>query len=393
MMSSLLSSPKPLFFKLILVSIYFSTILPTDAFLTASSTAPFTRMVMPSLALSSAATRYQPIIEAIDELFPPKGLDQRIALSRKDGYWPFISSGDEPPQEFVYGEFDVDFFSQVVDRAIELYGKDEAKVFCDLGSGTGRLVLTAAALHNWDLVRGVELLPSIHQQAVEKLNACEKIAIEHAPSPPSPSSQQSIWTQYKSFSPSNDWLNQLSRNFDDDDEEENSEQKLILPPPAMTAGVSESPSEAVSDNLKRTSSKEYFLGHNQELPLAPIKLSCGSFDDPYEFFGDANIVFCFSSAMPYHIIVNMARACGRQCQPGSLIITTEYELPEGGIIDTYEDDSNVPAGNYELELIEELNGFCDATGGESTVFIHRLTKSLGTGNPIPKPKVTVSDIC
>ena len=43
----------------------------------------------------------------------------------------------------------------------------------DLGSGVGRLVFSAAALHpsHWKVCRGVELLSSIHQQAVDKLES------------------------------------------------------------------------------------------------------------------------------------------------------------------------------------------------------------------------------
>jgi hypothetical protein len=40
-----------------------------------------------SSVLASSTNNYQSIARSIDELFPPQGLDQRIALSRKDGYW------------------------------------------------------------------------------------------------------------------------------------------------------------------------------------------------------------------------------------------------------------------------------------------------------------------
>lgn len=50
------------------------------------------------------------VVKAICKIYPlegPEGLEQRIALSRKDGYWSYISSGQEPPKRFVYGEFDI----------------------------------------------------------------------------------------------------------------------------------------------------------------------------------------------------------------------------------------------------------------------------------------------
>jgi hypothetical protein len=42
--------------------------------------------------------------------------------------------------------------------------------------------------------------------------------------------------------------------------------------------------------------------------------------------------FCFSSAMPYPVMIQLARAVGRQWLPGTLVITTEYQLPLGGTI-------------------------------------------------------------
>jgi hypothetical protein len=409
-------------------------------------------------------SKHQPIIEAINEVFPSKNLDQRIALSRKDGYWPYIEAGDEPPQELVYGEFDVEFFAHVVEHAINLYD-GEPQVFCDLGSGTGRLVLTAAALYPWELVRGVELLPGIHDTAVEKLESCRsttdskvnpEVKFSEGSKNSAPSAQESYWRQYRRFSPSDDWLNQLSQSFDGEEDNKGElylrndaedtqtttinssaylsqtsalgdKPKLPLAPIELSCGSFDDPCEFFGDaNMNQLSqgfdeeednkgvlylrndaedteatkfnssaalSQTYALGDKHKLPLAPIKLSCGSFDDPYEFFGDANIVFCFSSTMPYHVMINMARAVGRQCRPGALIITTECQLPTGGTIDPVPADPNVPHGTYELELVEEMHGKNDATGGESIVFIHRLTKSLGTGHAIPRPQPTISDIC
>lgn len=342
-------------------------------------------------SLHTSKTDYQSLVNAIDQIFPPQGLDQRIALSRKDGYWPFVSTGDDPPKEFVYGEFDIAFFNKAVERAIEIYGIRDDLTFCDLGSGTGRLVLTAAAMHPFKLVRGVELLPSIHEEAIQTLDSCKNTKVEkeqtNSISPNSVTQQEDRDTakdmylkQYRQFSPSDDWLNQLSQSFDDNADGREYEETIIGEDKMR-----------IEDNNQ--SHSEYSIGSNKEIPLAPIELTCGSFDDPYEFFGDANIVFCFSSAMPYHVIINLARSIGRQCQQGTLVLTTEYALPEGGVIDAFEDDPNVPYGEYKFELLEELHGFCDATGGESTVFIQRLAQSLGTGRRISKPKLDVSDLC
>jgi hypothetical protein len=63
------------------------------------------------MTLYPSGVPYSPIIQGIHELFPPQGLNQSIALSGKRGYWTFIQMGNKPPQELVYGEFDVAFFA------------------------------------------------------------------------------------------------------------------------------------------------------------------------------------------------------------------------------------------------------------------------------------------
>lgn len=47
-------------------------------------------------------------------------------------------------------------------------------VFYDLGSGTGKVVLTAAILHNFTKCNGVELLSGLHEVAVGYKNAWDK---------------------------------------------------------------------------------------------------------------------------------------------------------------------------------------------------------------------------
>jgi hypothetical protein len=114
------------------------------------------------------------LTEAFARLYPPSEYAARNALSRTDGYWPWVSKKQEPPPEHTYGEFPLPFFSQILDRAWAVAGTHDDRseaVFCDLGSGTGRLVLWAAAAHRWREVIGVELLPSLHAEAVAKRDA------------------------------------------------------------------------------------------------------------------------------------------------------------------------------------------------------------------------------
>ena len=388
---------------------------------------------------SKSGISYQDVLEGIDHLFPPDGLDERTALSRKDGYWPFIQTGDEPPKEYVYGEFDVLFFAQVLDRACEIWWSSsnsniynnnnkawDDMVFCDLGSGTGRLVLAAAALHRWKLCRGIELLSGIHDAAEANLELCrvasddsslgtETLSLTAAASSELDSAategansfakwQAAYMEQYRNSIPNNDdWLKQLSNSLDDD---ENSEEEDFLGADLYNI---ESGSDNFDDSgdfnaqetvdtdslgdippVPKESKKEkvvypenngkYALSlmsdESRPLRLSPIELSCGSFDDPYEYFGDSDCVFVFSTAMPSNVIEMISKAVGRQCKPGSIVITSEYPLPLEGYIPPMQDDPAMPYGYYRLELVEELTGDCWCTGGISTVFFHRVVESL-----------------
>ena len=109
---------------------------------------------------------------AFHQLYPQDEFAMRNAASRTDGYWPFIAQKEEPPAGLTYGEFPLDFFSRVVDRACELGEIERSEaVLCDVVSGAGRLVLWAASSTKWRAVHGVELLPSLHAAAVEKRDA------------------------------------------------------------------------------------------------------------------------------------------------------------------------------------------------------------------------------
>jgi hypothetical protein len=276
-----------------------------------------------STAVSLAGVPYAGVRDAISRLFPPEELEARNAQSRTDGYWPFVRRGEDPPADLTYGEFDLYFFSRLLDRAASIrreggHPQEEGwkdKVFVDIGSGTGRLVLSAAALHpGLRLCRGVELLPTIHEQAVKNLEACR------------------------------------------------------------VAG------EGASHAL-------------DSLPLAPVELVCGSMDDPYVYFGDADVIFVFSSCMTAPVLSGLAAAVGRQCRPGTLVITTEYMLPLEGSVPPVERDGRFPSGFYRLGLVEKVNGWCWLTGGSSTAYVHRVESSLWTPHqgPVERPEPTAED--
>ena len=57
-----------------------------------------------------------------------------------------------------YGEFPLAFLSAILDRL----APPPTATFCDLGSGRGQIVLSAAKLRPWASCRGVEICPELH---------------------------------------------------------------------------------------------------------------------------------------------------------------------------------------------------------------------------------------
>jgi len=278
--------------------------------------------------LSLSKVPYKSVLLGLKELYPPQGLSERNAISRTDGYWSYIKKGEEVPQHLTYGEFDFLFFCELLDRAHHHYfnGEDrmkgwEGKIFVDVGSGTGRLVIGAAALHpGFSKCKGLEILNGIHEVALKALEKCNK--------------------NNKSFQ-----AGDANENF-----EQNNTYVLCSP---QNPDV-DSPS----------------MNGSVELPLAPIDFCCGSFEDPNNYIGDADIAFVTATCMSEEIMDSLSRAFGRQCKPGTIIITTDYQLPLEGYVDAVNSDQ--PSGQYKHELLEKIDGWCWITGGESTAYIHRV---------------------
>ena len=240
---------------------------------------------------SSGGCYYGEASNIVDKIYPPDRLEERNAASRSDGYWPYIQVGQTPPSELVYGEFDFYFFAKLMDQAaLHGTGNWDNKVFLDMGSGTGRLVMAMALLHpNLKQSRGIELLASLDAQAREK-------------------------------------------------------QTGLLPHHASQ--------------------------------MAQMQFICGSFDDPKTFIGDADCIFVFSTAMPEHVRANLANAVGRQCRPGTIVISTDYMLPlTGNCKPLYVGDSQ--SGSFEMVLVDKIDGYDWTTGGTSTGFVHKVVQANG----------------
>jgi Histone methylation protein DOT1. len=274
--------------------------------------------------VSSSGVFHKDVLDGVNKLYPPGELSRRNAASRTDGYWAYISEGEEPPSTLTYGEFDFLFFAELIDKALFHHemsrGEDsltlEDMTFTDIGSGTGRLVMGAAALHpKLKLCKGLELLPGIHKVAEKTLELC------------------------------------------------------------------------VMGENHRCLSFSSSSGTEDTFPLAPIVFSRGSFDDPYEYIGDSDIIFVFSTCFTAEMMNSLSDAIGRQCKPGTIVITTEYKLQGSGTIDPSLNDPNLSHGQYRIDLIDSVDGNCWLVGGISTAHIHRVMQSLWDGSgPKEKPK-------
>jgi len=342
----------------------------------------------PTTTVSQSGVLYGDVLHGISNLYPPQALEERNAASRTDGYWPYIQQGQDPPKQFTYGEFDFLFFASLLDQVVQNYVEDKGgqsgwnnKVFVDIGSGTGRLVLGAAALHpGFQKCRGIEILQGISNVAQSKLEACcDDITIEEE--------------------------DKEEDDEDDDDEWVENQHGLLV----KKETASEADDEDI-DVTADTTPTTYSLKTTNEddnntvsLPLAPVEFVCGSFEDPYLYFGDANVVFCFSSCMSTSILTSLSQAIGRQCRPGTTVITTDFSLELEGTIPPFQDDNDyedidddddnnhrIPHGDYALELLDRIDGYCWLTGGTSTAYIHRVVTSLWDGSgpktrPIPSP--------
>lgn len=267
----------------------------------------------PSIDLDSKVSTgitYREFLQLVDRFYPPNELEQRNAQSRTDGYWKYIKRGENPPEDKVYGEFDLFFLSQLLDKASAwTTGKTwNDRTFVDLGSGTGRLVLAASLLCEWKLCRGVEILESIHTVSNETLSRV---------------------VSYQALSESDDFK------------------------------------------------------------LAPMELEYGDFSDPNVYFGDADLVFCFSSCIREpSLLASLAESVCRQCRVGTIVVTIDYPLPLQGSIPMTSGDESERAEEYRMRIIEQIDGWCWLTGGLSTAFIHSVEKSLAQ----PKPLVPIRNL-
>jgi hypothetical protein len=82
-------------------------------------------------------------------------------------------SGDS--RAFLYGEVHYLSFSELLKAA----APEKGGVFYDLGSGAGRAVFSAALLHEFSIVNGVELVKPLHQLSCNLLDRFNQMPMVH----------------------------------------------------------------------------------------------------------------------------------------------------------------------------------------------------------------------
>ena len=292
------------------------------------------------------------VLSGLNKLYPPDDLNSRNSMSRKDGYWSFISTGEEPPIHLTYGEFDFSFFAELLERSNYHYSKydnsnvDQSsgwkdKTFLDIGSGTGRLVIGAAALHpQWALCRGIEILPGIHETAVHSLEKCSHNC-----------SDEKLEMPMQKVQSVSSYTNEQWRKL-----------SMGVGNIHIDHGIG---AEKSLEYKKQTATQSFSLScQHVTLPLAPVEFSCGSFEDPQQEIGNADLIFVFSTCWTEELMTSLSECIRRECKTGTIAITTEFQLPFSSTI-----EDTLP---NSLELVEKVDGVCSVTGGVSTAYIHRV---------------------
>jgi hypothetical protein len=96
--------------------------------------------------------------------------------------------------------------------------------------------------------------------------------------------------------------------------------------------------------------------------------------------------------MTQEMMGDLSDCIGRQLKPGAIVITTEFTLHTSGNILPLENDPGMPFGDYEIELLDEVDGWNWITD-KSIAYIQRVKRSLWDGEgPRVKPRVKLEEV-
>lgn len=130
--------------------------------------------------------------DAIHErLLPTESFGNRLSVSGEslgtgDDQTPRLMRGTDPSLELAYGEFPFQSLDALVDTAMEHWDAADHPPreisFLDLGSGAGRLCLYIALTRPAWRVHGIEIVPSLHQLALEASQTAVNLGLlQHGP--------------------------------------------------------------------------------------------------------------------------------------------------------------------------------------------------------------------
>jgi hypothetical protein len=116
------------------------------------------------------------IYDSIMQAFPPT-LGKSVSKKERDEL-------NLKTPNLVYGEITFETFGTVIEKIKKVYGlggvgssgpagvlQTRGGIFYDLGSGTGKPVIAAAILHNFDVCYGIETLEGLYSVSLDALNS------------------------------------------------------------------------------------------------------------------------------------------------------------------------------------------------------------------------------
>lgn len=116
------------------------------------------------------------IYDSIVQAFPPT-LGKAVSKKERDELSLKAAT-------LVYGEITFETFGTAIEKIKKVYGlpgvgasgpagvlQSRGGIFYDLGSGTGKPVIAAAILHNFDVCYGIETLEGLYSVSLDALNA------------------------------------------------------------------------------------------------------------------------------------------------------------------------------------------------------------------------------
>ena len=74
--------------------------------------------------------------------------------------------------------------------------------------------------------------------------------------------------------------------------------------------------------------------------------------------------------MEKEVLEMISKAVGTQCKVGTIVITTDYEIPTSGTVA----NTNGAETPYRFELLEQMDGYVWVVGGICTAYFFRLVE-------------------